>query len=269
MAGGVFVKAHPVRIIAVAALLEALSYGQVHVVFRVFMLGHEEAVALFLHEVHAPVFAVEVKHRGAVGLIEYIYVSSLYKPAGQLVPYLAAVLILGAGPQHHRLVFRIGVVVEEGVLHGALAVFLPGYYVEALLGPAAAKAAGYPYAHVLGKSLLPVIVKERKRRGLFPYGIHLLLGGELRLIVGGGLQGVRVGGGVRVKLIAGSVYAGLAVPEIVRICNEGHHRQGVVHAVAPEKIGCGSHVPREISVPEGCGAYDGVFADGKLAAVHL
>ena len=43
----------------------------------------------------------------------------------------------------------------------------------------------------------------------------------------------------------------------------------MVHAVAPEKIGCGSHVPREISVPEGCGSYDGVFADGKLAAVHL
>ena len=43
----------------------------------------------------------------------------------------------------------------------------------------------------------------------------------------------------------------------------------MVHAVAPEKIGCGSHVPREIPVPEGCGSYDGVFADGKLAAVHL
>ena len=43
----------------------------------------------------------------------------------------------------------------------------------------------------------------------------------------------------------------------------------MVHAVAPEKIGCGSHVPREIPVPEGCGPYDGVFADGKLAAVHL
>ena len=77
VAGGVFVKAHPVGVVAVAALLEALAYGQVHVVFRVLMLGHEEAVALFLHEVHPPVFAVEVKHRRAVGLIEYIYVSSL------------------------------------------------------------------------------------------------------------------------------------------------------------------------------------------------
>ena len=43
----------------------------------------------------------------------------------------------------------------------------------------------------------------------------------------------------------------------------------MVHAVAPEKIGCGSHVAGKVAVPEGCGSYDGVFADGKLAAVHL
>ena len=216
------------------------------------MLGHEEAVALLLHKVHAPVFPVQVQHIGLVGLIKEVHVGALEYLHRQLVPYLGAVLVLCARPEHHRLVFpKVTVIREEFIVQAACAVFASCDHVKALLGAASAECACNGYANVLVKHPLPVCVKQLKACGPFPFvAVFKVVGGDYCLAVGQGW----------VVFLAVGVYAFLIIPQVIRVCYQGHHRKAVVYIVRGKKVCAGCCVSRKAAVLKGSRPHHGVFA---------
>ena len=124
--------------------------------------------------------------------------------------------------------------------------------------PAPAIAAGDADIHILAEYLLPLLHQGKGRR-LGPDLVHLFLGIELGLVIGGAGKHIRIGSRIRVELVPGGVDAGFAVPQVVRVGDQGRHGQAMVHPVGGKEEGAGIGIAGQIPIPQGHGPDHGIF----------
>ena len=124
--------------------------------------------------------------------------------------------------------------------------------------PAPAIATGDADIHILAEHLLPLL-HQGKGCGLGPNRVHLLLGDVLGFVIGGAQKHIRIGSRLRVELVAGGVDAGFAVPQVVRVGDQGRHGEAMVHPVGGKEEGAGIGIAGQIPIPQGHGPDHGIF----------